>query len=185
MQMCGTGSMLCSEHVEFIIRGCRQGGGAAARHPHPGVLRALRHGLRVHHRAHPGVRPGLPHRRRGRAAGAHPYTLSANPYPLQARATLRKTTGFAQKRPIFLRCFCFMTPRHAPSSEEGLCALALHAHAHIFWYTMDLSTPKWVLSSPLSVLWCLRTGSARLLVCPQGVRRAVCEIQLLLLCCIG
>ena len=59
-----------------------QGGGAAARHPHAGVLRAQRHGLRLHHRAHPGVRPGLPHGRRRRASGAHCiFRISTCPFP--------------------------------------------------------------------------------------------------------
>jgi hypothetical protein len=63
---------------ESLMPVLAQGGGAAARHPDAGVLRAQRHGMWVHHRAYSGFRAGLPHCGRGRAAGEEGLSASVH-----------------------------------------------------------------------------------------------------------
>jgi hypothetical protein len=46
-------------------------GGPAGGRTVPGVCGAKRLGVRLHHRSHPGLRPGLPHRGRGHPAARH------------------------------------------------------------------------------------------------------------------
>jgi hypothetical protein len=50
-----------------------QGGGKEAGRAGAGIQRAQRHGVRFHHRPHPGFQPGLPHRGCGRATALHAF----------------------------------------------------------------------------------------------------------------